>query len=269
MTTHDDFGEPAAKKRATHYNVKALFVMAFGDGSALHIAAVYNASNIEVLLSRGVEVDVRDRNGCTPLMYAAECGTMDCIKKLLRAGANVDAPNDFGETPAMYAARHDPCILEYFIKAGADINAVSMRCTTALHHALEARQPKSVAVLLEAGADPNIPYHSYQQAPSVLRFALEYNVGGGAIQARLCAGAELRRHESVPCLEPAVDVYLRDTYRHCEASKLRRFCDGTHPRLGLGSPVGLLAGFPQIAEFIVRHALPRVAATGADDVQLY
>jgi len=46
---------------------------------------------VRTLLDHNADPDLRDRYGCTPLMYAAKSGATMCIRVLLRAGANTGA----------------------------------------------------------------------------------------------------------------------------------------------------------------------------------
>ena len=50
----------------------------------------YTRNCIE-LLKRGANPNLKDINGCVPLHYAAESGSLDVIKLLLNHHANVDA----------------------------------------------------------------------------------------------------------------------------------------------------------------------------------
>ena len=47
---------------------------------------------LDSLIAKG-GVDVKDRRGATPLMYAASVGSVDAVKLLLAAGADAKAEN--------------------------------------------------------------------------------------------------------------------------------------------------------------------------------
>lgn len=73
----------------------------------IHFAAQKNnIGAIEMLLVEGVEVDIEDKYGNTPLMEAvyAHGDHMSSIKLLLEAGANPDINNKFGISPYSLAA---------------------------------------------------------------------------------------------------------------------------------------------------------------------
>lgn len=69
----------------------------------LHIAAggVVNREVCKALIAAGANVEARDKNGNTPLHYAAYCGNEDAAEVLLDAGADMNAVNDNGDTPLL------------------------------------------------------------------------------------------------------------------------------------------------------------------------
>ena len=62
------------------------------------------AEYIRVLISEGAEVNARDTDDLTPLMYAARYSTPEIVQLLLEKGAEVNARTTGGMTPLMYAA---------------------------------------------------------------------------------------------------------------------------------------------------------------------
>lgn len=68
--------------------------------SPLHYAAAENnVSEIEQLIDSGENPNVKDRRGYTPLHFAAQEGTVDAARKLLDLGADVNAVDKFGNAP--------------------------------------------------------------------------------------------------------------------------------------------------------------------------
>jgi len=53
------------------------------------------------------ELETRDDDGYTALMYAANVGQDDAVRELLRLGANPNAADNLNSTPLMFAAQHD------------------------------------------------------------------------------------------------------------------------------------------------------------------
>ena len=55
-----------------------------------HAAANNNIAHVECLLSCGANIDIISPSACTPLMFAAESGHVDCMRVLLAYGAEVN-----------------------------------------------------------------------------------------------------------------------------------------------------------------------------------
>lgn len=76
--------------------------------------------------------------GITPLMRAAEFGDVSVVEKMVLAGADVNAKDENGWTALMYSAKEsDNCDLHEMVgclvkQGGADINAVNDDGETAL-----------------------------------------------------------------------------------------------------------------------------------------
>ena len=73
--------------------------------------ALFNAilkmrvSMVESLLKNGIDINVRNSDGMTPLMAAASTGNMQIIRILLAKGADAHAKNTLGENAGEMAAR--------------------------------------------------------------------------------------------------------------------------------------------------------------------
>lgn len=71
----------------------------------LHLAALLGfATLVKFLVEHRVELDVRDRNGFTPLHFAAFSRSTECAKILLEAGADREVVNSLGKTPEEIAS---------------------------------------------------------------------------------------------------------------------------------------------------------------------
>ncbi|EXU97195.1 ankyrin repeat protein [Metarhizium robertsii] len=77
----------------------------------LHVAAA-NAEITRLLLSAGADVNIRCDNQATPVVFAAEQGSTECVRLHLLAGAGGTAVNEFGMTALHYAAQdgHVECV---------------------------------------------------------------------------------------------------------------------------------------------------------------
>jgi len=76
------------------------------DGwSPLHYAATGGSAPIvKLLLSKGAALEARSPNGSTPLMMAARYGNENAVDALLAAGADRTAKNDLGMDASAFAA---------------------------------------------------------------------------------------------------------------------------------------------------------------------
>ncbi|KAL6310416.1 hypothetical protein BKA93DRAFT_755994 [Sparassis latifolia] len=76
-----------------------------GSGQTLlHLATFLNFPTlVSFLVSHEIDVDARDRNGCTALCLAAIVKSTQCAKILTDAGASFDIVNAWGKTPAQIA----------------------------------------------------------------------------------------------------------------------------------------------------------------------
>src|SRR5262249_2366905 len=112
---------------------------------------------VRAQLDAGVDVNVRDGDGNTPLLLAAVYAGPECVELLLKKGADVNAANKAGATPLMRAAT-DYAKSKLLIDAGADVKAKSAFGKTAVMiAALKYGNSKTVKLLLDKGADAKAP----------------------------------------------------------------------------------------------------------------
>lgn len=157
--------------------------------TCLHYAAQEGKTEtFNWLLSLGIDVDILDSFEETPLMAAVKHEQADAAQHLLSAGANALAEDDVGLQPINMATC--PEIVEILVRAGANIDRVDPRgefvlkeaaengngklverlialganvnnrgggVGTALNAATNGDELETMQLLLDAGADPNIP----------------------------------------------------------------------------------------------------------------
>ncbi len=128
-------------------------------GTALHVATrARQLEAVRLLLKAGANVNVRNKDGITPLMNALE--EKDIVFLLIAGRADLNARTDDGVTALMLAAaRHLTDMIQPLVNLGADINARSDRGWTPLMYAAGAidsvDDPETVQALLDKGADSN------------------------------------------------------------------------------------------------------------------
>jgi hypothetical protein len=124
----------------------------------LHYAAVRGKTNCaEILLKNGAKVDPLTSAQKTPLHYAADRGFAPLIKLLLKNGANPNLRDNEGWTPLHYAAEKDRVeCAEILLDNGTKVNTLSRLGGTPLHEAAASASTTMIKLLLKNGADKNI-----------------------------------------------------------------------------------------------------------------
>ena len=118
-----------------------------------------DASTIQALLKKKVDVNAPQANGATALHWAAYRRDAESTAALIRAGANVNLKNNYGVTPLALAAQQgNPAVLDLLLKAGAKpndpVNFVNAG-ETPLMSAARSASVDAVKALARAGADVN------------------------------------------------------------------------------------------------------------------
>ena len=90
-----------------------------------------NLAALKALLTDKASANVADDRGITPLMYAAEVGSVDAMRLLLDHGADVNAQNGFASTALMWSVS-DPAKVRLLLDHGADVNLTARTGRTAL-----------------------------------------------------------------------------------------------------------------------------------------
>ncbi len=118
----------------------------------LHWAAYMGQKEVaECLLAAKAEVNAKDNGGCTPLHRAASNGHKDVAEALLAAKAEVNAKDNGGCTPLHRAAANGRKEVAALLLANkADVNARDKNGETPLDRAVDAGQKEVAAVLLQA-----------------------------------------------------------------------------------------------------------------------
>src|SRR5687767_6646592 len=82
-----------------------------------------DASTIQALLKKKVDVNAPQANGATALHWAAYRSDAEATAALIRARANINVQNNYGVTPLALAAQQgSPAVLDLLLKAGAKPN---------------------------------------------------------------------------------------------------------------------------------------------------
>ncbi|HLP97353.1 MAG TPA: ankyrin repeat domain-containing protein [Sideroxyarcus sp.] len=118
-----------------------------------------NKAFAELLLKCGARLGTTDKNGYSPLHWAAYNGHDEVVKLLIEKGIDVDVPSQFGWTPLMQAATRGHLLAcAYLIFRGADVNSTSADGWTALHKAANNGHIEVVKLFLSKGANRHAKY---------------------------------------------------------------------------------------------------------------
>jgi ankyrin repeat protein len=135
----------------------------------LNASANGSAAMMRLLLTRGARVNARNTfsgmvkfgeialKQLTPLMLAAPKGSPTAVRVLLEAGAEVNARDSRNMTPLMLAVaseNQDLDVVRLLLANGAEVNARSLAGESALDWASKFGNPRVIAALEAAGAEP-------------------------------------------------------------------------------------------------------------------
>jgi len=109
----------------------------------IHSAENGDTESIETFIKLGIDVNARDDEENTVLMYVAKEGHESVVRKLLEhKNISYDAKNGEGETALMFAANSNEAIVRLLLEKGADINEKNEEGQTALMYAKDIKIAK-------------------------------------------------------------------------------------------------------------------------------
>ena len=163
-----------------------------------------NREMVQLLLSRGADVNAKNSVGQTVLMMLDDEATSDLVWDLINAGAKVNDKDEGGETALIsLASNNNPDALKALIEAGALVDARNDEGQTALMRAASENLINNVRPLVLAGSDLNARdkegktaygYALEREHKVVLRFLRSH----GALETVAKAKDEEAENEEVP-----------------------------------------------------------------------
>lgn len=119
---------------------------------------------VKALIEHGADVNEgQDDTGVNALMTVASSGHLDVARYLIASGANVNATNKYRTSVLMWTAYfiESADMARLLLAAGADVNWQNGRGGTALIDAIRTRHLEVARVLIEHGADVNLGPNRY------------------------------------------------------------------------------------------------------------
>ncbi|XP_055088396.1 kinase D-interacting substrate of 220 kDa B-like isoform X1 [Periophthalmus magnuspinnatus] len=127
-----------------------------------------NLAGLKAHLDRYKEVDGRSDNGQTPLMLAAEQGSLEIVQELIRRGANVNLDDVDCWSALISAAKEGHLeVVRELLENSAYIEHRDMGGWTALTWACYKGRTEVAKLLLEEGANPNTTGQQYSVYPII------------------------------------------------------------------------------------------------------
>jgi ankyrin repeat protein len=98
------------------------------------IVGTGNTQDVQAAISNGADVNARDLEGETPLMFASGSRNAEIVETLLRGGADINARDSYrGQTALMFAVIYNeiPQLITTLLTAGADAKVKDSKGKTA------------------------------------------------------------------------------------------------------------------------------------------
>ncbi|XP_075826903.1 uncharacterized protein LOC142848568 [Microtus pennsylvanicus] len=124
--------------------------------SPLHYASAHNHPNVVTLLSSNdcTDINMKDDEGCTPLIKAAQRDNVECLSILLRHGADPHIVDANGDAALHHAiCRGNILVVSKLLEYNVDIKAKTEYGLTPYKLALLENQLEMAQFLIENGAE--------------------------------------------------------------------------------------------------------------------
>ncbi|EDQ88415.1 uncharacterized protein MONBRDRAFT_37601 [Monosiga brevicollis MX1] len=164
---------------------------------------------VTVLLKHGADPTFRDVQGFNALHIAAQFGFANLCAYFVAQGTDVDSRDTEGRTALMWAAAKcfAPDLFRLLIGLGAHVNLQDNTSqSTALHYAMATSNTVAVRILIESGADPDIPNVTKMSCRSML-----WDRQGP--RGKLTQNQNTLRHHLPPVANPRFGWLRRDPVR--------------------------------------------------------
>jgi ankyrin repeat protein len=144
-------GDPKLVSEAANKGAQ-LNVRSDQNGYTPLMTAIYRDQTaiVDILLSKGADIEARANDGSTPLIIAAIGGQRHIVEMLLRKGARIDSAQNEGYTPLLWAAYWGHTdLVKYLVEQGANPRAQTRDGYNALVLAAEGGMRQYTQYMLE------------------------------------------------------------------------------------------------------------------------
>ncbi|KAJ6653990.1 hypothetical protein lerEdw1_007622 [Lerista edwardsae] len=160
--------------------------------SLLLMIAQEDLEEVQLLLTKGEDVNRRTACGCTPLILAVHNRSVELISVLMDHGADTNLADDDGWAPLHFVAQNgDDRIARLLLDHQAHVDARELDGWTPLHLAAQNNFENVVRVLLSRQADPNAQEN---EGRTPLHVAAHYG-HVGLVKMLASQGADLERKQ--------------------------------------------------------------------------
>ena len=128
------------------------------NGQTLMHLAIHHPAVMDMLIDRGLSINVLNSRGQTPLLYVVQTmpKSLELVDSLLQRGADVNQGDALKLTPLMHSIiAYNTDMIRKLIEAKSDINARDAFGGSALHWAVVARHRGALELLLNMEGNPN------------------------------------------------------------------------------------------------------------------
>lgn len=156
-----------------------------------------NSNILEKLIAYGADVNIKNKNGITALMYGAQTDNDNTVQMLINAKADVNAEDKDGCTALIYAVGSAKCVSK-LLSAGADVNKFSKNGYDALKRAIDYNNADTICTLIDNRASVNVCYpKEHNQTPLILAAskAIDFN----SLQKIAEAGSNVNARDDNGC----------------------------------------------------------------------
>jgi ankyrin repeat protein len=150
---------------------------------------------VQQQIEADADLNARDIDGATALLYAAHAANIEIVQALLAAGADPNLSNRYGLAPLHEASMvADPALMAVLIESGANVEAALPEGETPLMLASRTSNANAVQLLIDRGADANVVESWQGQTP--LMYAAAFDRADVAA-ALIAAGADVNAATSL------------------------------------------------------------------------